>query len=383
MGVILCSMLVSCAEEERSRKVIKCDVKLSHSISDTNLIDSVEFISLQDSLVVISDVNKVLCKDDIVYILDDGTKSLYLFEKNGGLIKKHSALGRASNEYLNLDDFFIDNFHNTVNLISQHENKMLIYNCDLSNLVEVKKMPRKFVRMECMENGYIGYMGNYKEGVPHNLWVVTENMEVKSHSSEIYPAKEFEYSRNVLPFSTYRGKVYFHGDTGLDILCAEHIDSIPKIVYTLDCGEHNPPVYTREDLDDFSKSFELYNNHVMNIYQFQETDNNLLFLFLYGGQFRLLVYDKSSGESNVVRLDCYTKEYLFPFGKVVGMTENCIYTIVDADDIYAVWKGGTTKINFEKTHPEYVRNLRKKFQTVDPVGNPFLVIYHLTQLSAS
>ena len=378
LSFLVCSLMTSCVETTNSAKSIKCDVDNTQSISESALIGDVNIISLQDSSATISSVNKVICIDSILYILDDKSQCLYLYKTDGAFLRAISDRGRASNEYLNLNDFFIDNVNGNINLVSQLEQKMLVYNHDATEFIETQKLPGKFARMECVEGGYIGYRGNYRENEgDENFCIMGRDMRIKDSFSKINSNREYEYHAQTLPFSTYKGKVYFHNDTGLDIYGIGNADMQPSLNYVLNCGEHNTPSFTRKDMDDFGKMMELYNNYVMNIYQFQETNRYLLFLFLYQGIYCLNKYDKSSGESETLTLDYYIGKYFFNFGRVVGMTEDCIYSIVDANLIYAVWMGDETDGKYETEYPQQVQRLREKFEKVDPEGNPFLVTYHI------
>lgn len=379
LSILACVVMMSCSETTMSPMLsIKCDVNNTHSISEGNFIQDVDIISLQKSPVMISTVNKVIYQDSIIYILDNENQSLYLYGTDGKFLRAISNQGHASNEYLRLDDFFIDNVNGNINLISQLEQKLLIYSHDATKFLEVKKLPGKFVRMECIEGGYIGYRGNYKEGNDaYNFCIMGRDLIVKEKSSKINPNTEFECHAQVLPFSRYNGKVYFHNDFGLDIFCVENSDTPPFLHNSLDCGAQNTPSFKREDMEDFAKMMKLFNNYVMRIYQFQETNEHLLFLFLYRGQFYLNAYNKLSGVSKTLRLDHYIDKYYFNFGKVVGMTEDCIFTIVNADQIHSIWRKDKENEKLKDKYPKQVQRLREKFNTVDPDGNPFLVTYHI------
>lgn len=377
VSILACLSIMSCSKELVPGTSIKCDVSDSRSISESNFVKNAKIISLQDTSITISSVNKVICRDSILYLLDDTNQSLYIYNTNGQFIRAISRQGHATNEYLKLDDFFIDDESGNINLVSQLEQKLLVYNYDGSIFLKTIRLPGKFARMICIEDGYIGYQGNYKENTEsYNFCIMGRNFDVINKFLEIDSRKEFEYHTQVLPFSTYKKNVYFHNDSGLDIYSIDKNHSNPYLFCTLDCGEQNTPEYTKEDIEDFFKRMELYNKHVMEIYQFQETNEYLLFLFLYKGQFHINVYNKFSGISKTLKLDYYKDEYYFNFGKVVGMTENCIYAIVDADQIYSVWNGNENN-EYEKNYLKQVRHLREKIKKVDPNGNPFLVIYYI------
>ncbi len=81
--------------------------------------------------------------------------------------------------------------------------------------------------------------------------------------------------------------------------------------------------------------------------------------------------------TEVFPLESYTGKYLLPFGRVVRMTETEICTVVDADNIHDIWKGYNDFNNFESDYPLQVRNLRQDIKSINPEGNPFLVIYKI------
>lgn len=81
---------------------------------DVEGCDSVEHLLSVSSLVplqadgMVSSVDKVCMTDSLIYVLDQKQMALFTFNKKGRLRHTIKKIGRASGEYLSLDDFAVD-----------------------------------------------------------------------------------------------------------------------------------------------------------------------------------------------------------------------------------------------------------------------------------
>ena len=122
---------------------------------------------------------------------------------------------------------------------------------------------------------------------------------------------------------------------------------------------------------------EISNKCVMDINYFLETDDYLLFYYLYQGSYCLTVQEKSNHDTKTYRLDVYAGDYFFEFGRVVGMTKDVVYTSVEAQSVYYPWKGSIGSMNYEQDYPQQVSNIKRKFSNINSDGNPFVVKYYM------
>ena len=384
VGIVLfCNvcLFISCAENEFVPNVVFADLNKAKPLSDADIIDSVDIISLQGTDQWIQRIDKVVEFDSLLYVMDQRNKALYVFSQTGRHLSTISNVGHAANEYIEIDDFFIDKQDGSINILSSLDKKILKYNGDGTKLLEVKTIPMSFRRILCYDSGYVGFMGNCSEDgkSSHNFWVMDKDFRVLNSYIDINPNLEGMFHGDISTFAEHDDKLFFFSDSSRDVYRLNDINSKPSLAFTLDCGDANPPQLSASDYADWQRVFEVSNKYVMDICYFQETDNCVMFYYLYQGNYYLTVQDKSGKEAQTYKLDVYTGDYLFEFGRVVAMADEAIYTSVEAQSVYYPWKGGFESMNYEKEYPQQVNNIRRKLQNINPDGNPFVVKYYISK----
>lgn len=379
IALLILGIFCSCTENlKKDSKVIVADLNNVSSFFDEDVIDSVTIISLQSCDTWIQRIDKVVEFDSKFYMMDQKSRTLLIFSQEGTYLCRISNIGHATNEYIGISDFFIDKQDSTINIVSSLDKKVLKYSLNGTKLLEVQHMPKSFHRLACYDGGYVGFMGNCCEGQPYsNFWMMDKDFHILNSYLNINPNFEGTFHGDIATFSEYDSKLFFLTDESREISCISRLTSTPSVAYNLDCGEANPPSLTANDYSDWQRMFELSNKYVMDIYRFQETDDYLITYYLYQGSFYITMVDKTSNETKTLSLDAYSGDYLFEFGRIVSMTEDFIYTSVEAQSVYYPWKGNNGFLDFEKEYPLQVENIRRRFSDIDPDGNPFLVKYHI------
>ena len=76
----------------------------------------------------------------------------------------------------------------------------------------------------------------------------------------------------------------------------------------------------------------------------------------------------------------YSDKYLISFGKIIGMDENAIYSLVAAESVNKIIVGKDKYNDFESMYPVQVKNLREKFKgvSISEEDNPFLLIHYFS-----
>lgn len=376
LSVIFC---VSCAENEIEPTTIECDFNNISDINESKIITDVNIVSLQETPIIMSSINKMETLDSLIYLLDKNKNSLHIFTKNGKYIHTISNQGRGANEYLKLSDFCIDPQKQTINILSRLDKKVLVYDKFGKKLIGVRTLPKRFCKIMKRKEGYIGYMGNFTEDehFPYNYWIMDENFAIVGQFGKINTNLESHTSSSFEPFSKYDENLYVLSEFNQEVMCLKGVDNQVSTVYKYDFGKCNLPPLSKSDYTNDRKMFEVKNTYITNPILFQETNKHILALTLYQGQYNLIVYDKKVRKPRIYSLGAYTKKYLFNFGNIVNINETEICTIVDAKYIYDVWKGYNEFNDFEKDYPSQVENLRKDIKTVNEDGNPFLIIYKI------
>lgn len=375
--------IASCFENKVTSNVVIADLDNAQSIFSADFIDSVSIISLQTDDALIRQIDKVVEFDTLLYVMDQKGKSLFIFSQAGKYLFTISNVGHATNEYIGLDDFFVNSRDSTINIVSSIEQKILKYNMSGTTLLKVCPMPKSFRRVACCGDRYIGFMGNYSEdkSSPFNFWIMDKDFHILGSYLNIAPNIESTFHCSISTFSEYNDKVYFFTDMSREVSCISSTSTVPSVAFMLDCGDANPPALTAEDYSDSQRMFELSNKFVMDLYHFQETDDYLMFHFLYQGMYYITVLNKTNNETKTLSLDAYCDEYLFDFGKIVSTTKTVIYSSVEAQSVYYPWKGNNGFVDFEEKYPIQVKNIRRKFHNIEPDRNPFLVKYYIKNIS--
>lgn len=110
VSIMLITLLCGCSDKVLFQPgTLACNVDDKTSIHESNVMaGKVEIVSLQDSKVLIQDVDKAVAFDTLLYILDKKSSALYLYTLGGRYVTGISNRGHAANVYFSLDDFFID-----------------------------------------------------------------------------------------------------------------------------------------------------------------------------------------------------------------------------------------------------------------------------------
>jgi len=362
--------------------VIKVDEQSVTSPKDVHsigLIQNVDLVGLDNDSVLISAIDNIIVNDTLIYLLDNSKKQcVYIYTLKGRYVNTVSRQGKGKNEYINISDIFIDKRDNSLNILSRADSKILSFNSEGRELYKVSKLPKTFTAILPLENGYIGYMGNYTESKdsPYNFWTLDDSLKITGHFRGINPVIESRNNSSIHVLSSYGQEVDVISEMSYDVSFIQNAGKGGQKLCQFDFSSYNlPSGITKQQIDDPAENFKLHNNYVCDIYRFQQTDSHYLALFINQGQERLAVYDKQTGICEVASLEPYTGKYLCGFGLIKGINEEYIIAVEDAKTIYEIWKGKNKYNDFEAQYPQQVKNMRQKFSSINPEGNPFLIFY--------
>jgi hypothetical protein len=349
------------------------------NILDIGLIYDMEILNLDCKEAVWGKIDKIIKYKNRIYLLDIyQTHSVIIYDTLGNFVNLIDKHGQGPNEYIQLNDIFIDEDDETFNLLSRSDRKVL--KCDLDgNILSVEKMPKMFSKMLKIKDGYFGYMGNAisDNEYPYNLWTLSNDMEVKKYFSEIDPTWNSRDWGGRTIFSSYRDITYYTGILDFDVYSLK--DGIFSTAYTYDFGKCIWPTAYRES-DKYDNLLENGNGrllYISGISHFQETKNHLIADVVHQFQRKLCVYNKQTKKACIAMPDVYTDKYFCSFGDIIGYDETAIYSLVDAPDMKEVWVGKNEYNDFESQYPEQIKRLREKFPHIDEEGNPFLIIHYI------
>lgn len=124
LAFVATTMLCGCKESTQSDNAIritKDDVISLDGTFDDNYLDSWEYILLEESPEsVIGSVERIRYDDGLFFVHDNmnSETTIKVFDRSGRFLNNIGRLGRARNEYLNLDHWDLDVFRNEVHVIN-------------------------------------------------------------------------------------------------------------------------------------------------------------------------------------------------------------------------------------------------------------------------
>lgn len=229
--------------DENSLQRIEFDLNKQHvNIHDVGLISDIAIVNLANEEVILGEINKVIKKYDRIYILDKNkTHSVFIYDNSGNLINFISNVGNGPEEYIQLTDIFTNSMDATLNLVSRMDRKILKYDLEGANFKQVEYLPKNFRQFSKLEDGYVGYMGNYIEDGKHpkNIFTLSKDLQIKGEFLEIDETWDSKVLDNGSVFSNYEDKTYFIQPMDFNVYSIG-TDMISKTYY-IDFGDKSWP----------------------------------------------------------------------------------------------------------------------------------------------
>lgn len=375
-------LFVSCNFQKNTKcenefLTISVDLSKNKSIHDIEFIDSIDIIAL-DNKFLLNKVDKIIHHNDKYYILDIYANSaIYEFDANGKNLAIISDKGRGPGQYLLPTDIFFKGKSDDLCIVSPLDRKIFIYN---DNLQTSKiDLPLGFWKMIDSDNGYLGYMNNIITDNPFNLICIDSCMNIVNNLFSINKSFDSKSWSSVKIFSKYESVIHYLDPIDLTVFKIGNTES--SKIYQYDFGE-NCNLKLNKEYDEYMLISE-DPNMIDKINTFQETQRFCVAQINYKHQTLLCIYDKQNKRNEVVSLAPYTDKYFTSFGRIIGIDENAIYSLVDAQSMRESINGGDEFNDFESNYPEQIKNLRAKFKsrTINEDDNPFLIVHYIKKYS--
>lgn len=377
--LLISILIISCTESANSVTTISFNPQMKpRSVSDTGIFKEVRLVQLESDSCIVGRVDKIICNDSLIYILDaDIAKEVLIFSKDGKFVNKISRQGHGKYEYTQLWDIFFDREKNELCLLSRYDQKMISFTPDGKTILEERCLPKMFSHILPIEEGYIGYMQNYSQNpsLPFNIWTMDKFLNLLDGFVRINPQLESRCTGGVNTMSVYGEVVYFKPE--YENIIYQIKDGKVSQRYILDFGSKTFPSLSTVSYDNEKEWMKLKYNKISNINNYVETDKYLLMDFSMNAEHWLGIYNKRKHTAEIASLNNYNGEYSFSFGRIRGMDQSAVYSTVEHEDIYELWRGHNKYVNFEEKFPQQVKNLRKLFPHLKEDGNPFIAIYSL------
>ncbi len=206
--LIIFILINSCKSDNKSLnssilQIKDQDIENSKSLKISDIIKTYELIPLEtNDSCLIGNCKKVLISTSRIYVLDDLTKTIYLFDLNGKYLNKISRYGKGPDQYLDIDDFCLFKENNIVLLDTQRK-KIQIYDASFS-LIKESKFPFYADAVESLDDQFLVLKGSSFE----DRLIIWDTE--KEYRKESYIKYDKRYSDQVLkPFTKFNNEVLF------------------------------------------------------------------------------------------------------------------------------------------------------------------------------
>ncbi|MEM6806106.1 MAG: 6-bladed beta-propeller [Bacteroidota bacterium] len=331
ISLVLCCLILSlaCSKQDTSYpkgSKIKIDV-LKQEYSPTSFIESVEYIPLEsDSNNFLIGISKIIPFEDRFYIMDELQTKIMAFDTTGKYLFLLKALGKGPGEFGELGDFLIDKVDREIEVMDRY-GKVIRYDLDGLFLEERRT---EFICEEFSKlpgGGYACNSGsdNFYEGkaVKGNLLILSEKLELQKDLLQPIGLQEMIVGDKgrLTPIEGRGLMMYWLFPTIFEV----SEKGIPKPLYTLDFGAHNPPEewlyhYSFEEMerdDDLLSE----SNYAHEFFQLVETPKYLSCVFFLQKEKKQVLIEKESLKNKLMPAFMVDREvYTYPistFGKYV------------------------------------------------------------------
>ncbi|MFN3554475.1 MAG: 6-bladed beta-propeller [Bacteroidales bacterium] len=307
--------LNSCIRETETNPLsISVDVeKKNNNVSFFDLFDSVEVIYLETNQdCMINQPTRSIYQEGAYYIFDRPQKAIFVFDNTGNFLFKIHNVGNGPGEYHQLVDFEINNFTNSIDLLTPFgqvlkydlSSGVFLYSYQLPESVRAVHFfksisPETTVFYQKFENRKLLFY-SLKEQT-----IVSEQHELPYYVSRYLP-RAFNWH----PFHRVNGSLRLFEDFSRTIYDLEQDTITPYLSW--DFGKYNfnygslkvnmDPQYYEDYLNDNSLI------HILSTYI--ENDSIIITQFFWHKSFYSLIYKK--GEEEYLLMDGFTEGVKFP-----------------------------------------------------------------------
>ena len=210
LAVFVCIALLSAciARNNVGNRSFEIDTEQAQE-DDSELFEAPHIIpleTLEDAVMVRAD--KILVRNDNIYLLDESQNILFVFDTIGRFVKKLDKVGRGPGEYIMINDFCIDEDSENIEILDSFSGKCKIYDADF-NFIEEFRIPSGTANYFMRLNDSITALFSESDGMAYLY-----NRAAKETYSELVVSNEtieFKtgYGAANSPFKSYSGETLF------------------------------------------------------------------------------------------------------------------------------------------------------------------------------
>lgn len=372
--------VLSCGDNSYNNEVneIQIDVSRVDSLFNGSSLFKVDgthkLIALETNPnCVIGEVNNIFCRGERIYIVDNLTKSVFLYDLNGKFIDKIYAFGRAGNEYLDLTDVYVAEDQG-IYILDNVKNKIFVYSkeCLYEKSIDISDIWGHNVFV-VDDNIYIVNKWSNTSCGRYRLFVL--DMDGNIISKQLSFAKR-DLSRRYNSKSPYAisGKGTYISFPSQNIVYASNQSGLYEPWLELDFLEQSlPEEYELMDNPDILRQ-GLNDKYIWGIERLSASERYLFITYLYKSKSYNTIYDFNQDKAYNIKA-LYTKDYFgLPLNKFF-VTQDYYISYVDSN-IFKFTYDYVLSENLDMIDI-YDRRVAKIASQMDEGDNGVLVIHQL------
>ena len=240
-------------------KVSEIDVEPLQNVLSTYFTEPT-FVKLRskDISTDFGKISKVKLQNQYIYILDQGIKSLVVYDKEGYAVGKVGQKGQGPNEYLDIADFDIDK-QGYIYALDGRWDKLFIYDQNL-NLVSNEKLPFEADKIQLLENGdYMFALSSWNKGNGEGYKIAITDKEFNLKNKVLKYDKFIDENYWISDYQLIRTNEYIIYNKSIDNhihLFSLNGDYIKTIL--LDFGKENVQIQQKKNIEKYIRDFDNY-----------------------------------------------------------------------------------------------------------------------------
>jgi hypothetical protein len=285
-------------------------------------------IMLKDDSVALYRIDKLIGRNDGLYVMDIPAKLVAKFDMDGNFVRRYGIVGRGPGEYVSISDFTVDTVEGKLYILDYNAANVLCYDLDTGRYIE---------RIDCKTVGQINFrvasVGTRLYTNVYSTDVEKEAFMLKSYDKhspdqvqyhllqeEHIPGWDNSKGGNIIT-----GRFFYGMDSRYNIFSNKYSDRVMRV------GENGVENYiyvksddfvdnkTREDISAGQNASELFNRLEIyhDVHDYFETSAHIVFRIREGNSLWSIVLDKNSGTASKVpymKNDLILNEELGMFG---------------------------------------------------------------------
>ncbi|MBN2833334.1 MAG: 6-bladed beta-propeller [Candidatus Delongbacteria bacterium] len=339
-----------------------------------DLVDSLKLVKLQTNAdYLIGVISKILCDEHYLYILDERSKSVFKYTKEGEFVLKISRLGKGPGEFIQPSDFCL--LDDAIVIFDDLSRKIIIYdkNGGFHREFKQKSVAEIFAKIDTNHFAMLN-QDNTSPFSNKNILIVNENgkkvnefMEITSYSKDknlaLHKPVEY-YEDEILYTEAFNNRIF--GITK---------DSV-YVKYFFDFGEYNLDenfLNANRELTASELILKMNSkNRVNSLDYYNENSKYLSFLVFRRGRLFSMYFNKKEGVSHIFDQDLYPMWLSFLNYAYIYSDEQFFVTVCPPNYCSIIEEQEMNKMKENRLFSKVYEEIRQK----DEMSNPYLLYYY-------